>query len=122
MNNRFSGNKKKKLFFMIPCGITLALLFVWGVQLLWNVLMPEIFGLKIISFWQAFGLLLLSKILFGGFRFKGRRGDMCHGHDFNNPSQQFSDEDRSRFKAEWKRRFSAACHDQNRNDDEIKKQ
>ncbi|KKX48300.1 hypothetical protein L950_0221860 [Sphingobacterium sp. IITKGP-BTPF85] len=48
---------------MIPCGITLALLFVWGVQLLWNVLMPEIFGLKIISFWQAFGLLLLSKIL-----------------------------------------------------------
>lgn len=121
MNNRFSGNKKKKLFFMIPCGIVLALLFVWGVQLLWNVLMPEIFGLKIISFWQSFGLLLLSKILFGGFRFKGRRGNMCNGHDFNNQSQHFTDDDRSRFKEEWKRRFSAACHNR-KNDDEIKDQ
>ncbi len=35
---------------------------------LWNVLMPGIFALRAISFWQALGLLLLSKILFGGFR------------------------------------------------------
>ncbi|MDQ2843286.1 MAG: hypothetical protein M3Y72_20065 [Acidobacteriota bacterium] len=35
---------------------------------LWNVLMPGIFNVRTISFWQALGLLLLSKILFGGFR------------------------------------------------------
>ena len=29
--------------------------------------MPAIFGLHAISFWQALGLLVLSKILFGGF-------------------------------------------------------
>lgn len=36
------------------------------VMRLWNWLMPEIFGLKIISFAQALGLLILSKILLGG--------------------------------------------------------
>jgi|SRR4029077_12150192 hypothetical protein len=35
---------------------------------LWNSLMPPLFGLHLINFWQAVGLLLLSKILFGGFR------------------------------------------------------
>ncbi len=38
------------------------------VMSLWNMLMPVIFALRAISFWQALGLLVLSKILFGGFR------------------------------------------------------
>lgn len=38
------------------------------VMSLWNVLMPSIFAVRAISFWQALGLLLLSKLLFGGFR------------------------------------------------------
>ena len=38
------------------------------VMSLWNVLMPAIFALHAITFWQSLGLLLLSKILFGGFR------------------------------------------------------
>jgi Ca2+/H+ antiporter, TMEM165/GDT1 family len=43
-----------------------ALSFV--VMSLWNILMPNIFAVRAISFWQALGLLLLSKVLFGGFR------------------------------------------------------
>jgi hypothetical protein len=39
---------------------------------LWNALMPSIFGLPAIGFWQALGLLLLGRILFGGFRGCGR--------------------------------------------------
>jgi hypothetical protein len=35
---------------------------------LWNWLMPTLFGLTQIGFWQALGLVVLSKILFGGFR------------------------------------------------------
>jgi hypothetical protein len=31
---------------------------------LWNWLMPELFGLKIITFWQALGLVFLSGLLF----------------------------------------------------------
>ena len=38
------------------------------VMSLWNVLMPSIFAVRAISFWQALGLLVLSKLLFGGFR------------------------------------------------------
>jgi len=41
------------------------------VKLLWNWLMPAIFGLPPIRFWQALGLLALSRILFGGFGFRG---------------------------------------------------
>lgn len=37
------------------------------VMVLWNWLMPEIFGLGIIGYWQGFGLALLAKLLFGSF-------------------------------------------------------
>lgn len=48
--------------------------FGWAVHQLWNLLMPEIFGLPQISFWQAVGLLSLSWLLFGGWRgMPGRR-------------------------------------------------
>lgn len=42
--------------------------FSFVVMRLWNWLTPTLFGWHIITFWQALGLLLLSKILFGGFR------------------------------------------------------
>ena len=38
------------------------------VMILWNSLMPGVFAVHTISFWQALGLLLLSKLLFGGIR------------------------------------------------------
>jgi hypothetical protein len=47
--------------------------FGQAVLQLWNLLMPEIFGLHPISFWQAVGLMALSWILFGGLgMFRGR--------------------------------------------------
>jgi hypothetical protein len=49
-----------------------ATVFSFVVMELWNWLAPAIFGLHTISFWQALGLLVLSKILFGGFH--GRHG------------------------------------------------
>lgn len=55
------------------------------VMLLWNWLMPVIFGLTAISFWQALGLLVLARILFSGFGFHKmmRHGRMHHhGHNF----------------------------------------
>jgi hypothetical protein len=42
-----------------------ATVFSFAVMWLWNRLMPAIFGLHAIRFWQALGLLVLSKILFG---------------------------------------------------------
>lgn len=44
--------------------VVVAFLLGWFVMLLWNWLMPMIFGLMIINYWQAWGLLLLSGMLF----------------------------------------------------------
>jgi len=43
------------------------------VKLLWNWLLPTLFGAPEITFWQALGLLALCRILFGGFRLAGGR-------------------------------------------------
>ncbi|MGE5625604.1 MAG: hypothetical protein ACM3ZT_08660 [Bacillota bacterium] len=48
--------------------IIAAFLFGFAVMALWNWLMPGLFGLKAIGYWQAWGLLVLSWILFGGLR------------------------------------------------------
>src|ERR1017187_6384378 len=42
--------------------------FSFLVMRLWNWLIPGLIGWHLISFWQAVGILILSKILFGGFR------------------------------------------------------
>ncbi len=55
-----------KIFFGILAGIAFALLFGYVIMWLWNWLMPEIFGLKTIGYWQAVGILVLAKMLFGG--------------------------------------------------------
>jgi hypothetical protein len=61
--------------------IALAMLAVFGVgvMFLWNALLPGIFGLSIINYWQSAGLLLLSRILFGGLGGFGRGLFMPHG-------------------------------------------
>ena len=71
-------------------GVAFAALFalILGivVQWLWNWLMPDIFGLKQISYWEAFGLLFLARLLFGGFGHHHRphrpgRSKSCHDRD-----------------------------------------
>jgi MFS family permease len=51
----------------IAAAIIFAFIFGYIVQHLWNWLMPPIFGLTTITFWQAFAIVILCKILFGGF-------------------------------------------------------
>jgi hypothetical protein len=53
-------------FAVFAAAAAAALSFV--VMSLWNWLMPAIFGLRTITYWQGLGLLALSKILLGGFR------------------------------------------------------
>lgn len=54
--------------------------FGWAVHALWNWLMPALFGLRSITFWEALGLFVLGKLLFGGVRGFGR-GHRHHRHD-----------------------------------------
>src|SRR5437773_9909750 len=53
-------------FVVIAALIIAVLSFV--VMRLWNWLTPALFGWHVITFWQARGILILSKTLLGGFR------------------------------------------------------
>jgi hypothetical protein len=58
---------------IIPVVIVGLALFGFLAMHLWNYLMPGLFGLHAITFWQAAGLIVLGRMLFGGFgpRFGG---------------------------------------------------
>ncbi|MGH8139718.1 MAG: DUF3106 domain-containing protein [Steroidobacteraceae bacterium] len=59
-------------FLVLGAAIVAALSFV--VMTLWNALVPSLFGGPVVRFWQAAGLLVLSRILLGGFHGSGRHG------------------------------------------------
>ncbi len=54
-----------KIFFFILLGLVIAFLVGYIVMRLWNWLMPELFGLPEVGYWQAVGILILAKIIFG---------------------------------------------------------
>jgi hypothetical protein len=58
--------------FMYALGILILMVIIWviPVLILWNLLMPHLFGLPTITFWEAAGLNLLSNILFKSTNFK----------------------------------------------------
>ena len=58
--------------------VIIAFLFGYFVMLLWNWLMPPLFHAGTINYWQAFGLVILAKILFGGSG-GGHSGSRSHG-------------------------------------------
>ncbi len=76
---------------------------------LWNWLVPELFHGPLITFWQALGLLLLSKILFGGFH--GKRGGHMREHWRNrweNKMKSMTPEQREELRKKWKSRCGPA--------------
>jgi len=57
-----------------PVVIALFALVSLVVMLLWNSLVPELFHGPTLRYWQAVGLLLLSRLLVGGLRGRGGYG------------------------------------------------
>ncbi len=102
-------------FLLIPFGIAgMMLLLGWAVQYLWNNILPPVLGVGVLTFWQAVGLLVLCRLLFGGFR-GGRPGGWAGGRRAGRTSPRerwmnMNDEERARFKAEWQQR----CRPRNR--------
>ena len=67
----------------------------WVVMALWNWLMPSLFaGVKEIGYLQALGVLVLSKILFGGMR-----GHGCHGRWHRSRLENMTPEQREKFQS-----------------------
>lgn len=78
----------RKFFWMIPIGIAALAVMSFVVFMLWNWLVPAIFGLPAITYYQAVGLFFLSKILFSGVgrgrhprpHWKARWAKECEDH------------------------------------------
>jgi Ca2+/H+ antiporter, TMEM165/GDT1 family len=99
---------KFKMAILLPIFfIGAILLFGAIVMFLWNNILPAVIGVRTITFIQALGILLLSKILFGGF---GRRGGwhrekhMQWRNKWREKWSAMTPEEREKFKAEWKNR------------------
>lgn len=77
----------------------------WVVMRLWNWLGPDLFGWHTVTFWQALGLLLLCRILVGGF---GMHGGGPRGHFRDRMRARWegmTPEERERFRGTWRGRM-----------------
>lgn len=80
----------------IAIGVLFAFLFGWLVMLLWNWIMPPVFGLSAITFWQAWGLVILAHLLF-----------KCGpSHNDHHPFHKHPHEWRDRFKCKLREHFN----------------
>ena len=99
---------RKKWFVIAPLAILAMVLFTFiGGEIvlhLWNWLLPPLFGWRQITFWQALGLLVLCRILFGGLGshhsrrpgFRSRMKERC---------KHMTPEERERFRQRMGERF-----------------
>lgn len=94
---------KKWMFFLLIFPLILFGLS-YAVMWLWNAILPEVVHAGELGYWQAMGLLVLSRLLFGGFGFKGRHGPE-HFHKARELREKWrgmSDEEKIKFREEWK--------------------
>lgn len=90
-----------KIGLLVVAGIAAV---AWVVMQLWNCLLPELFaGVSRIGYWQALGVLILSRILFGGLR------GGCPGHWHKRRWQGMTPEERQELKGRLHDRWSHCC-------------
>lgn len=85
-------------------GVLAVAVLGYVVMALWNGLLPPLFGLKAIHFWQALGLLVLCRILFGGFHHRHGRSS-GHRRRLLQRWERMTPEEREKFKAGFRGRF-----------------
>lgn len=96
---------RRKWYFIAPAAIAAMVLFAFiggeVVRLLWNWLAPSLFGLRQITFWQALGLLVICRILFGGFGMHRRAGHTA-GRRMAERWERMTPEERERWRQSWR--------------------
>jgi hypothetical protein len=88
------GKFLRRAMRFLPFAVLFVAVFGYVVMGLWNWLMPALFGLKSITYWQAWGLVVLSKIFFGGFRGGGGHWR----HRMMERGEQMTAEEREKFR------------------------
>lgn len=100
----------RRLLFIAPLAILGMLLFIAIgaaiVMRLWNWLLPELFGWRELTFWQALGLLALCRILFGGFGSRGS-GRSSWRRRMEERCEQMTPEERERFRQGVRERWGS---------------
>lgn len=95
-------NRKWFIFFPFII-IAAALFFGWVVMLLWNAVLVPATSVAVLNYWQGVGLLVLSRILFSGFR--GRPGSFRGGPPhWKEKWINMSEDEKIKFREEWKKR------------------
>jgi len=102
---------RKRMIWIAPLAILgiVVFAFIGGeiVMQLWNWLLPSLFGWRQITFWQAFGILALCRILFGGHGWHGpRRGRFRHR--MKERCANMTPEERERFRQRMAERWGFA--------------
>jgi hypothetical protein len=100
-----AGWKTRKYLFIVFY-LSVILLLAALVQGLWNWLLPDIFHARPVNYWQALGLLVLCRILTGGFRWGAGTSRPMAGRSrfLKDKWLHMSEAERAAFKAEWKKR------------------
>ena len=102
----------RRVVFIAPFALLGTVLFiVLGgaiVQLLWNWLLPPLLDVPRVTFWQALGLLTLSRILFGGMGGRGggpRWGRSRMRERLIERWEKMTPEEREQARRHWRRRW-----------------
>ena len=104
---------RRRWYLFIPLIAVAFVAFGFLTMNLWNGLMPMLFHLSEITFWQTIGLMILSRLILGGFGGHGRG----HGHhcrrDLHEKWENMTPEEREKFRENmhmhrppWAHRFS----------------
>ena len=98
--NRNFGRKRPPFFPIIIIGLfALSAVVMW----LWNATLPELIHVNTITYWKAMGLLVLCRILFGGFKFGPPPGRSPFSRaGWREKWKGMSEEEREKFKAQWR--------------------
>jgi hypothetical protein len=85
-------------FFLVMTG--LFLLLVYAFEILWNITVPEIFGVKSLTYGMALRLLIIARVLIGGFGFRwtNNNKNKFWRERMKMKMQKMSDEEKDEFK------------------------
>ncbi len=108
MNRSFWLKKAAKFVFFAALFVVVA---VFVTMTLWNWLMPAIFHLPLLNFWQTLGLVVLSRILTGGFG-RGGQGGRSRWAAWKRQTQErleaFSPAEREKFRQQMRTRCAGS--------------
>lgn len=101
--------RRAKFFSLFIFALLAFALASLAVQLLWNWIIAPTFSIVSLGYWQAMGLLVFCRLLFGRFSFGRHTPHRAHykyprNEQYRQKIMNMTDEERQQFKSEWKKR------------------